>query len=73
MGLMRLLNFFSLLSLCRVGKGIWRRGAETPMAVKWEERIIEVREGSWSYIASSVGFAPGMTCPKSINAFSFYK
>lgn len=31
------------------------------MAVKWEDRIIEVREGSWSYIASatSVGYAPG--------------
>uniref|UniRef100_J3KZN0 GRPD C-terminal domain-containing protein n=2 Tax=Oryza brachyantha TaxID=4533 RepID=J3KZN0_ORYBR len=44
----------------RIGRGIWRRGAETPMAVKPEERIIEVREGSWSYIenASSVGYAP---------------
>ena len=42
----------------RVGEGIWRRGAETPRAVKKEERIIEVREGSWSYIASSIGVAP---------------
>ncbi|OEL22269.1 hypothetical protein BAE44_0016713 [Dichanthelium oligosanthes] len=44
----------------RVGRGIWRRGAETPMAVKWEDRSIEVREGSWSYIAStsSIGYAP---------------
>uniref|UniRef100_A0A0D9V0M6 GRPD C-terminal domain-containing protein n=1 Tax=Leersia perrieri TaxID=77586 RepID=A0A0D9V0M6_9ORYZ len=44
----------------RIGRGIWRRGAETPIAVKWEDRIIEVREGSWSYIAnaSSVGYAP---------------
>ncbi|KAF7101019.1 hypothetical protein CFC21_102422 [Triticum aestivum] len=44
----------------RIGRGIWRRGPETPMAVKWEDRIIEVREGSWSYIASatSVGYAP---------------
>ncbi|XP_066306292.1 uncharacterized protein [Miscanthus floridulus] len=44
----------------RVGRGIWRRGAETPMAVKCEDRSIEVREGSWSYIAStsSVGYAP---------------
>lgn len=44
----------------RIGRGIWRRGAETPVAVKWEDRIIEVREGSWSYIASatSVGYAP---------------
>ncbi|XP_047047917.1 glycine-rich domain-containing protein 2 isoform X2 [Lolium rigidum] len=44
----------------RIGRGIWRRGPETPMAVKWEDRSIEVREGSWSYIASatSVGYAP---------------
>lgn len=48
-------------NMCRIGRGIWRRGPETPMAVKWEDRIIEVREGSWSYIASatSVGYAPG--------------
>jgi hypothetical protein len=47
--------------MCRIGRGIWRRGPETPMAVKWEDRGIEVREGSWSYIASatSVGYAPG--------------
>lgn len=44
----------------RIGRGIWRRGAETPMAVKWEDMSIEVREGSWSYIAStsSIGYAP---------------
>nr|CAB3473098.1 unnamed protein product [Digitaria exilis] len=44
----------------RIGRGIWRRGAETPTAVKWEDRSIEVREGSWSYVAStsSVGYAP---------------
>lgn len=44
----------------RIGRGIWRRGPETPMAVKWEDRSIEVREGSWSYVASatSVGYAP---------------
>jgi len=30
------------------------------VAVKWEDRSIEVREGSWSYVAStsSVGYAP---------------
>ncbi|KAK8452744.1 hypothetical protein SEVIR_5G161200v4 [Setaria viridis] len=45
----------------RIGRGIWRRGAETPVAVKWEDRSIEVREGSWSYVAStsSIGYAPG--------------
>ncbi|KAG0479803.1 hypothetical protein HPP92_010661 [Vanilla planifolia] len=42
----------------RVGRGFWRRGAETPALVKWEDRIIELREGQWSYIASSVGSAP---------------
>lgn len=47
------------LWLCRMGGGFWRRGGETPAVVKWEERIIEIREGSWSYIAGSVGIAPG--------------
>ncbi|KAI5658668.1 hypothetical protein M9H77_27461 [Catharanthus roseus] len=42
----------------RMGGGFWRRGGETPSAVKWEDRIIEIREGSWSYIASSIGRAP---------------
>ncbi|MED6134293.1 hypothetical protein PIB30_035760 [Stylosanthes scabra] len=42
----------------RVGGGFWRRGGETPSAVKWEERIIEIREGSWSYVAGSIGRAP---------------
>ncbi|GFZ07169.1 enolase [Actinidia rufa] len=42
----------------RVGDGFWRRGAETPTAVKWEDRITEIREGSWSYVAGSIGRAP---------------
>ncbi|KAK8967683.1 hypothetical protein KSP40_PGU003618 [Platanthera guangdongensis] len=42
----------------RVGRGFWRRGGETPTAVKWEDGIVEVRVGQWSYIASSVGHAP---------------
>lgn len=45
---------------CRVGGGFWRRGGETPSTVKWEDRITEVREGSWSYVAGSIGRAPGM-------------
>lgn len=45
---------------CRVGGGFWRRGGETPSVVKWEDRIIEIREGSWSYVAGSIGRAPGM-------------
>ncbi|KVH95191.1 Protein of unknown function DUF1399 [Cynara cardunculus var. scolymus] len=42
----------------RVGGGFWRRGANKPTAVKWEDRCVEVREGSWSYIAGSIGKAP---------------
>ncbi|XP_022136059.1 uncharacterized protein LOC111007846 isoform X2 [Momordica charantia] len=52
----------------RVGGGFWRRGAETPLPVKWEDRIIEIREGSWSYIAGSIGRSPekvvGTATPK---------
>lgn len=44
----------------RVGAGFWRRGGESPSNVKWEDRITEVREGSWSYVAGSIGRAPGM-------------
>lgn len=44
----------------RVGGGFWRRGGETPSNVRWEDQIIEVREGSWSYVAGSIGRAPGM-------------
>jgi len=44
----------------RVGGGFWRRGSETPSAVKREDRIIEIREGSWSYVAGPIGRAPGM-------------
>lgn len=42
----------------RVAGGIWRRGGEAPSTVKWEDRIIEIREGSWSYVAGSIGRAP---------------
>ncbi|XP_047321682.1 uncharacterized protein LOC124925659 [Impatiens glandulifera] len=42
----------------RVGGGIWRRGGETPSIVKWEDRITEIREGSWAYVAGSIGRAP---------------
>ncbi|KAG4186962.1 hypothetical protein ERO13_A08G101064v2 [Gossypium hirsutum] len=52
----------------RVGEGFWRRGAETPSAVNREDRIIEIREGSWSYVAGSIGRAPekvvGTATPK---------
>ncbi|KAK9136804.1 hypothetical protein Sjap_007398 [Stephania japonica] len=42
----------------RVAEGFWRRGGEVPVAVKWADRIVEIREGSWAYIAGSIGVAP---------------
>lgn len=52
----------------RVAGGIWRRGGEVPSVVKWEDRIIEIREGSWFYEAGSIGRAPakvvGSAIPK---------
>lgn len=52
----------------RVARGFWRRGGEVPVAVKWEDRIIEIREGCWSYVAGSIGRAPSMY----LNFSSFY-
>ncbi|WKA02755.1 hypothetical protein VitviT2T_020909 [Vitis vinifera] len=52
----------------RVAGGFWRRGGETPSAVKREDRIIEIREGSWSYLAGTIGRLPekvvGTATPK---------
>ncbi|GKA18735.1 glycine-rich domain-containing protein 1 isoform X1 [Tanacetum coccineum] len=52
----------------RVGGGLWRRGSNKPTVVKWEDRIIEIRAGSWSYIAGSIGKSPekviGTATPK---------
>ncbi|KAG8363863.1 hypothetical protein BUALT_Bualt19G0066800 [Buddleja alternifolia] len=54
----------------RIGGGFWRRGGEAPKAVKWEDRIIEIREGSWSYVtgSTSIGRSPekvvGTATPK---------
>ncbi|XP_017248337.1 uncharacterized protein LOC108219410 isoform X2 [Daucus carota subsp. sativus] len=52
----------------RVAGGFWRRGGEVPTAVKWEDRIMEIREGSWFYEAGSIGRAPakvvGSAIPK---------
>ncbi|KAK2965867.1 hypothetical protein RJ640_024709, partial [Escallonia rubra] len=43
----------------RVGAGFWRRGGETPSNVKHEDRIVEILEGPWSYVAGSIGETPG--------------
>ncbi|KAJ0254474.1 Enolase [Hirschfeldia incana] len=52
----------------RVGKGVFRRGGEVPSPVKSEERITEIRVGSWSYVEGSIGKAPvkvvGTVTPK---------
>lgn len=29
------------------------------MGVDWNERVINVHEGGWNYVANSVGVAPG--------------
>uniref|UniRef100_A0A7N0U955 GRPD C-terminal domain-containing protein n=1 Tax=Kalanchoe fedtschenkoi TaxID=63787 RepID=A0A7N0U955_KALFE len=42
----------------RVASGFWRRGAEVPVGVKWEDRVTEILQGSWSYVAGSIGRAP---------------
>ncbi|CAH2046894.1 unnamed protein product [Thlaspi arvense] len=42
----------------RVGKGVFKRGGEVPLPVKSEERITEIRVGSWSYVEGSIGKAP---------------
>ncbi|KAK9070937.1 hypothetical protein SSX86_009505 [Deinandra increscens subsp. villosa] len=42
----------------RMGEGVWRRGSNKPTVVKWEDRCVEIREGSWSYVAGSIGRAP---------------
>ncbi|XP_056845242.1 glycine-rich domain-containing protein 1 isoform X2 [Raphanus sativus] len=52
----------------RVGKGVFKRGSEVPSPVKSEERITEIRVGSWSYVEGSIGKAPvkvvGTVTPK---------
>ncbi|KAI7732364.1 hypothetical protein M8C21_027642 [Ambrosia artemisiifolia] len=42
----------------RIAGGVWRRGSNKPTIVKREDRCIEIREGSWSYVAGSIGKAP---------------
>ena len=59
-GIVSVTYWHNLNTTCRVGEGFWRRGGEAPKAVKWEDRILEIREGSWSYVADSIGRAPGM-------------
>eukprot|EP01018_Ginkgo_biloba_P027905 Gb_32386 [translate_table: standard] len=43
----------------RVARGIWRRSGDRPVGVDWNERVIQICEGSWTYIAGPIGIAPG--------------
>ncbi|XP_076903067.1 glycine-rich domain-containing protein 1-like [Bidens hawaiensis] len=42
----------------RIAGGVWRRGSNKPTVVNWEDRCVEIRAGSWSYVAGSIGKAP---------------
>eukprot|EP01018_Ginkgo_biloba_P004606 Gb_23373 [translate_table: standard] len=42
----------------RVATGIWRRCGDRPVGVDWNERIIQICEGGWSYVAGTTGIAP---------------
>lgn len=44
----------------RVAKGIWRKNGDRPEGVDWNERVIDVCEGGWTYVAGSIGYAPRM-------------
>ena len=59
-GIVSVTYWHNLNTTFRVGEGFWKRRGEAPSAMKWEDRIIEIREGSWSYVADSIGKAPGM-------------
>jgi hypothetical protein len=42
----------------RAAKGIWKKNGERPVGVDWNERVINVHEGGWNYIAHGTGIAP---------------
>lgn len=42
----------------RAAKGIWQKSGDRPVGVDWNERVINVHEGGWNYIAHRVGIAP---------------
>lgn len=47
------------LSNDRAAKGSWRKSGDRPVGVDWNERVINIHEGGWNYVANSVGIAPG--------------
>ena len=46
--------------LFRQAKGIWRKSGDRPVGVDWHERVINVCEGGWTYVAGATGYASGM-------------
>lgn len=44
--------------LIRAAKGIWKKNGDRPVGVDWNERVINVHEGGWNYIAHGIGIAP---------------
>ncbi|KAG0613348.1 hypothetical protein M758_6G096300 [Ceratodon purpureus] len=42
----------------RAAKGSWRKSGDRPVGVDWNERIINIHEGGWNYVANNVGIAP---------------
>lgn len=42
----------------RAAKGSWRKSGDRPVGVDWNERVINIHEGGWNYVASNVGIAP---------------
>ena len=43
----------------RAAKGSWKKSGDRPVGVDWNERVINIHEGGWNYIATGVGIAPG--------------
>lgn len=43
----------------RVARGTWKkRRGDGPVGVDWNERIIQICEGSWKYVYGSIGITP---------------
>ncbi|XP_024383677.1 glycine-rich domain-containing protein 1 [Physcomitrium patens] len=43
----------------RQAKGIWRKSGDRPIGVDWHERVINISEGGWTYVAGATGFTSG--------------
>ena len=44
----------------RQAKGIWRKSGDRPVGVDWHERVINICEGGWTYVAGATGYSSGM-------------